>query len=285
MFANKKNNYLLKVGAGIFFCTTILYSIINYYDATLIESKDKFGDFDSILLIFFSVIIIAPILEELIFRGFFLKKKIFTYLFFGGGILFTFIAQTYYVIILLFIIGVLDFGFKINRNSKIIYFLNSLFFALIHYNLDVFTNIYSIIPVFFQFSVGLILIWITINYSLIKSMIFHLFFNFLIVGSLLFALQFPDTKVNTIKDNNIVFTYHKTPVIGKEIFTLTPKEVRYETTTIRMFAKLLKVEEKNYTINDSLRFYRYNFDLKKTEGKELESEEVENILRKAKLIE
>lgn len=281
----RKDNYLLFTGLILLFFAIVAQNLIQYYLPEKLPSTDRFGDFENIFIIFFAAIIYAPIVEELVFRGYFLKKKIYTYLFFAGAVFFIIQSETYYAFVVLFLLAILEFVIKTQRKTKIIYFLSTLLFALIHYKASHFTNVYSIIPVFFQFSIGLMLLWITINYNLFKSMLFHFCVNFFVIGSLILALQFPNEKVKTITENELVLTYHKTPVIGNENFTFTPSEVKSEITTIRLFAKLLKVEDKKYKINDSLRFFRYNFNLKNVQGKSIESKEAEKVLRKAKLIE
>lgn len=285
MFKNKKNNYLLKYGAGVFFCTSILYSLINYYDETLFESTDKIGDLVSLYSVIFFILLIAPVFEELVFRGYFLNNKFFTFTFYLGVALSIWMTGTYYSLILLLVIGLLEFGLKIKRQSKIMFFLNALLFSLVHYKISEFTNPYSIVPVFFQFSLGLILIWIAINYNLYKSMLFHFCINFFIIGSLIAALQFPDSNIEVIQHDETVLTFQKSPIFSSKNGITTNSEITSNGSTIREFANTAKVPKNNYSIHDSLRFFRYNLNMKNTTGGKIESNEAENILRKAKLIE
>ncbi|WP_228411652.1 hypothetical protein [Chryseobacterium sp.] len=105
------------------------------------------------------------------------------------------------------------------------------------------------------------------------------------MGSLILALQFPDTRLHTVQDDKIFITFSKTPVLGNENFYFTDSEVQANNSTIRNFVQLLNVKEKNFVVNDSLRYYRYNFKIKSLNNEKLESSAVQKILIDAKLIE
>ncbi len=286
ILTQKKDNYLLFTGVILFICAFISYSLIENYTPEKLPASEKFGDFENVFIIFIFAVIIAPLIEEIVFRGFFLQKKIYEWLFYVGSISFILITEAYYTIIILLIIGLLSFVFKVKKNLKIIYFLNALLFALIHYKFTHFTNIYSIVPMFFQFSGGLILIWIVINYNLFKSMLLHFCINFFAIGSLLIALKFPDdVRTYSIKDKDVVIIYNKIPLQNDKSITISKGNLEANNFTIRSLAKNLKISAINYSINDSLRYYRYQFKIEHKNGLNINPKDAENILRKAKLIE
>ncbi len=286
ILTQKKDNYLLFTGVILFICAFISYSLIENYTPEKLPASEKFGDFENVFIIFIFAVIIAPLIEEIVFRGFFLQNKIYEWLFYVGSISFILITEAYYTIIILLIIGLLSFVFKVKKNLKIIYFLNALLFALIHYKFTHFTNIYSIVPMFFQFSGGLILIWIVINYNLFKSMLLHFCINFFAIGSLLIALKFPDdVRTYSIKDKDVVIIYNKIPLQNDKSITISKGNLEANNFTIRSLAKNLKISAINYSINDSLRYYRYQFKIEHKNGLNINPKDAENILRKAKLIE
>lgn len=282
MFRQTKENGLLYIGAGVFICTSILYSVVVSIDSKLINFTNKFGDFDNIILILFSTLLIAPITEELVFRGFFIKKKVFSYLFYCGTIIFCIISNNYYLILLLIVLLFLQI---IKSQQKYLYyFFNSLIFALIHYKVHDFNNIFSIIPVFFQLSLGMFLIWITLNYGLIKSIFTHFIINLILLTPMIVVLQFPIKKTHLITFENGSFECQKTSIIGNTKIHVTPNYVKAERVTLNQFIKLFQDENLKLTVNDSIRFYRYNITIK-TKDKKITSDMLKKSLLSSKLVE
>ncbi len=284
MLKSKKENHLLYWGAGIFSCTLIVYTIISSYFPNLTKTRDIFGDFDNILLIIVFTLLLAPVLEELIFRSIFIIKKNYIFCFYIGVVAMILVTQNYY----LFLILITTFFIYRKRktfNTNPLYFLNSLLFALIHYKLSDFTNIFSFIPVFFQFSIALILIWITINYSLIWSMVLHFFINASIIIPLVFLIQFPEMKQNSIITNEIKFEWKKTPVLGKTKIIYTSDKVEAKRITISQLIKIFNPKEIDFQVNDSLKYYRYNFTIENLNNHKIELKQVKKILINHNLIE
>lgn len=280
----KKENFLLYMGAGIFSCTSIIYSIINYNYPHLIQSSEKFGNFNNVFLVLISVLIIAPIFEEITFRGIFTSKKLYIYCFYLGSIILILITKNYYLFLLL-ILHYLMLIFKQNK-SKITFFSVSLLFALIHYNTDDFVNIYSVIPVFFQFSIGLLLIWITINYGLKYSVLSHFIINLIIILPIIILLQTPDIKIKEVKYKKNRFTWQKTPIFGNSKFSFSPNKVVVQRLTIEQFTKLFNNKElEELKINDSLKYFRYDITIESTSDENLKPAEIKQILLKYQLAE
>lgn len=98
---SKKENYLLYIGAGILSCTSIIYLFLTSNYPHLIKSSSKIGNFENVFLILISTLIIAPIFEEIIFRGIFTKKKIYNFCFYLGSVLMILLTKNYYLIVLL----------------------------------------------------------------------------------------------------------------------------------------------------------------------------------------
>ncbi len=274
----KKENKLLYLGTAIFCCTLLVYYTLLIYKIDVPFNNDKFNGFNNFLTIAFSTLIIAPILEELIFRGIFVNEKRYKLFFYIGSVGFCLFTSNYYLIIIPLFLFVNKFK---NKNNN--YFLATVLFALVHYSLHDFKNIISIIPAFFQFSLGLILLWIAINYGLKKSILAHFLINLSVIFPLFLVLQFPNTDKNSIKNDIIVFEWQKTPTIGNTNFVFTPKEITANRLSISDFINIYGDSKENYPINDTLMYYKFNFKIQSSEN--LDRQAIIQTLYKAKLIE
>ena len=284
MLKTKTNNRLLYSGAVIFFCTSIIYIIISTQSPDILPDNDKFGSFDNVFLIILSTLLIAPIFEEIIFRGIFTKRKFFTYYFYIGSLLMIAITKNYYLIALLILIFIIRLGkFKESFTS---YCLIAFLFALMHYGLDDFSNLYSFIPVFFQFSIGLILTWIVINFGIKWSILSHFTINFTIIASVIFVLQFPDKEKHFIENENNELNWEKTSILGKSNIVFSENRVEAERVTIEKFLKTFNNQAvRNIKINDTLKLYRFNFKIESKNNIKLKENEINELFLKAKLIE
>lgn len=284
MLKTKIQNSLLYSGAGIFSCTSLVYFIISSKYPNLIPTSNKLGNFDNIFLIILSTLIIAPFFEEIIFRGIFTKRKIYLYCFYIGSLIMILLTKNYYLILLVILFFMIQL--KKNEYLKISYYVGSFLFALIHYSFRDFENTYSFIPVFFQFSIGLILIWITINFGIKWSIFCHFLINSLIILPIILLLQFPNMKVKFIEDEKNKISWQKTTLFGSSNIIYTSKNVDAKRVTIEQFVKLFNDNElKKVKINDSVRLYRYNFNLETKNGNEVKARDVKKLLIKSKLIE
>lgn len=285
MLKNKKENQLLYAGAGIFFCTCVIYAILSVYHLDLLPVPNRFGDFSRIISILFAALIAAPIFEEFVFRSVFLKRKLFTFFFYTGSVAFIIILKNYYLLILLSVIFLLEYQIK-NKNLNIFFVLNSILFALLHYKISDFHSIFSVIPVFFQFSIGLILIWITLNYGLKWSIITHFFINASILVPVFLVLQFPtDTKSYTLESNGNRFKWEKTSIMGTFKISYSDRKVIAERATIEQFIDLFSNGNLKLKVTDSLSLFRYHFKLENQNKKPFKADEVEHILIKSGLAE
>ena len=109
-----KNNYLL-IGAVFFYCTfLIIYFSIVYFDIVTLEelnNKSRLHSVNNLEMLMISAILIAPIIEELVFRGYFTNSKKLKILAIIGLPLFIFFTKSYYFIIIIPYIGVLLFDY------------------------------------------------------------------------------------------------------------------------------------------------------------------------------
>lgn len=289
MLEKTKDNLLVKVGATLFCCTGLIF-IMFYSEFEKLDVTHEIQKIKSFPLLIIISLIIAPIFEEITFRSSFTKFKysfILSIVCIFGYILTT---KNYYLsffLILFIFLFVLQKLIKMNVNRFLFYVTNSILFSLIHYKITDFHNFITIIPMFFQFSVGLILIWITLNFGLIKSMLFHFFYNFIFVLVLFCTLQFPDATSQTIEHNESSLTWNKTPIFnGEGTKTIIPNDHEIEAKSISVtdFLILNNLNKDNLLINEDYLMH-YNIKIKSNNKKKLKKEDIIQLLIKADLIE
>ena len=150
-------------------------------------------------ILFIIIIIIAPLLEEFVFRVWVFRRKI-TYIFSAIGILtfLYFISESWAITIgcgLIFIL--FEFIIKENKTKKriIFYFIfTSLLFALSHLN-NV-TSYFAKMVYFIQaFGLGIILGGIGLKYGFLYSLLGHVFYNLMVIIVLHFGSLNTDTQI------------------------------------------------------------------------------------------
>ena len=163
-------------------------------------------------------IVFAPVLEELSFRGLFLSNKkliVVSLILLSCFSLFSY--ENYYIIAIFVLLINTFFVYKFYPSKllfKLICIFNALLFGFIHYQVDDFTSIDKGFIILFQISIGFLLIWVTLNFGLIKSMLVHAAYNAIALSFLIISVQFPDTKINTYEDENITVEWQRVPYFG-----------------------------------------------------------------------
>lgn len=150
-------NNLLKSGIIIFLGSLIGNIILSYCNESGFSSRvTRFNDFT--LIHFIAAFTIAPVLEELIFRGIFTGKKIFKYVMYLGSLLYSILLQNYYLIPLL---AIFIIAFELNKSKNIsyhIYYINAVLFGLMHYEFNDLKLLDTWIGIVMTSGMGLILI-------------------------------------------------------------------------------------------------------------------------------
>lgn len=291
MLEKTKDNLLIKVGVTLFSCTSLLF-LYFYSDLEKLDVTPEIQKIKSFSLLVILTLIIAPILEELTFRSVFAKFK-FSFLLSTICIMgYILVTKNHYLLILLFlfiILFVMQKLGKMNVNRFFLYISNSIIFSLVHYKTNDFNNFITIIPMFFQLSVGLILIWITLNYGLIKSVLFHFFYNFIFILVLFYTLQFPNITSHSIEYNEILLTWNKTPILnaeGTKIIIPNEQEIEVKSASISTFLKLKNIKDDRLSIKEN-HFLLFNIKIKckSNNHKKLDEEDIIQLLTKADLVE
>lgn len=281
-------NYLLLTGATIFCCTMLIYIIISKFYSNEINSLSRFDSINNYYLLIFSALVIAPIFEELFFRGYFTNNSFLKIFSFAGCSFYIYVTDNSYLYIFVFILVFLHFVKKINR----IYFyvFNSVLFSLVHYKLYDFKSIITIIPMFFQFSFGLILIWVILNFNLFKSIITHFLFNLFFIIILTFPLQFPQKENKNFDYLGYNISSSKTPFFkNKNTIISRPNDytISAENVDIIKFYNSFDSNSKHIKINADNKFYKFKIYIKRIDStaNKLDTKTIELLLKKANLIE
>jgi membrane protease YdiL (CAAX protease family) len=288
IFKRYNFNYLILSGAIIFCCTMLIYIIITKFYINEINSLSRFDSINNYYLLIFSALVIAPIFEELFFRGYFTNNSFLKFFSLIGCSVYIYITGNSYLFIFVFILVILHFLKKIDR--VYFYIINSILFSLVHYKLYDFKSLITIIPMFSQFSFGLILIWVVLNFNLFKSIVTHFLFNLFFVIILTLPLQFPQIESKNFNYLGYNFNYSKTPFFNnKNTIILIPNDysISAENVDINKFYNSFDSNSKKIKINVDNKFYKFNIYIKKidSKAKKLDTKTIELLLKKAKLIE
>lgn len=219
MIINKSKNWLLIIGIIAAVLCLVFYIFIGSDHPY--EGSRNYSD-KSLKLMLIAAVIIAPLLEEIAFRGFFTDKnwmRVTSFIVLPLFVFTGFTSEEWFVILpTIFFITTYLLSLKF-KNPIIVNFtiiLNVLLFTSIHYTLeDLISPNYFFYPLA-QISAGCLLIWITINFNLLKSMLFHFLWNVFFVVILIYGLQFPNTETKTFSNETIHVEWVEVPLFSKE---------------------------------------------------------------------
>lgn len=245
-FDKKEKNYLI-VLASISIILLILLMLFFGKEKVLSGNikKNISGSFYLFLII---SLIIAPILEEIAFRGFFIKKK---KLYFLSLFFFTFILVSSYshfnlflLITFVFIYFYLTYHKKDIQNKYLMIF-NCFIFSIYHYKLDEITNIAQLTPALFQFAFACVTVWFVVNYSIKHSILVHFSVNFIPALIMFFYIQFPSEIKKEFKDTNVFFELEQIPYFNnqKSFIELSNKKIILQNIEIQKAVSLLGIDE------------------------------------------
>ena len=296
MFKNTLKNWLLKLGVASFTLLIFLYAI---FSALGIEyppiSRDMIGDKLSFEWFVVMAVILAPLLEEVAFRGFFTAKRWLRIISFIVLLVFIGLSFSYFALALLVLyiatIFVNDRSGKKHINTLLI--MNAVLFAGIHYTAEDFMTSLGTIAILAQFGMGLILLWITINFGLIKAMLFHAFYNGLLMLLLFMALQYPSSKNHRIESENLVVEYKERAILDSNTSSFS-SSANKDTLYIHnmsigkakpMLEQTNNVEESSIWI-ENVPFMKYDFKIYTNNQEEVSnySKELEQLLKQEELI-
>jgi len=287
---NKKENllvYIAAIGILLGIVALIIFEEENYFNSRLsIQSS-----FEVYAL---AAIILAPLLEETTFRGLFSKNKYLRVV--------SILAQ---LIVLIMIFNQNAIGLIIGGISLIygiwaivkkpntstlrgLYFLNAFFFASLHYTLEDLQYISTASPILFQFSFGLIFIWLVINYSLSKSILAHFSLNliFLFFGFLSLQIVDKQTHLQTFEKGQISWSQNPLYPKTKSSISFNDSSITINNMSVLKVLEILKQEDQKELEVFTAPFVKYNIQVAFSEDLKQEEAYLETIraLEKAQII-
>ncbi|WP_157492071.1 CPBP family glutamic-type intramembrane protease [Mangrovimonas sp. ST2L15] len=209
---NKKHSWLLISGIGMF-CLGIVTSF--FVDLNLAENYKTFESYTRVGFPLFLVfaIFIAPIFEELSFRGGFVQSKIIRAISLIGLIIFFFLTQSYLtkVITIIYLVLLIVSFFKKEVSLLVpLALLNAFLFALFHLDTDHLISWNALAGFSFRSAFAFFAIWICINFNLLKSILSHSVWNLSLVLVFSYSLFFPDETIQHYENENIHVTWSRT---------------------------------------------------------------------------
>lgn len=284
LIKNAKANYLLFIGAGLFFCTLFLMSFFQEELLAVGYESSRTKILDNFVLSFFLAIFINPITEEFSFRAIFTKNRFLKLISCCGIPLFIIVSSNYYLLILyVFFLIVLKFY---SVNSLILYITSSLIFALAHYQLKDLFYLGEIVGLINHIGFSFVMIWITLNFKFYKSVFTHALFNMAIMLPIFISLQFPDQTVQEIKQNGVSIRWRKVPIFAESPnMQMGGDFVDIRNYTLKEFQNILHISKNKYVVVEGNNYYKFEVKIESSENSNLNEKQILVMLLKAKLIE
>ena len=297
MFKKTLKNWLLKLGIASFALLILLQMV---FAALGIDyppiSRDMLGENLSFGLFVILGVIVAPLFEEVAFRGFFTPQRWLRITSFIVLLIFIGLSFSYFslALLLLYILSVYLNDRSGKKRINLLLVMNAVLFAGIHYTAQDFITSLGVVAILAQFGMGLILLWITINFGLIKAMLFHAFYNGLLMLLLFMALQYPSPEKHTAESKHLTIEYQEIPYAKSTEGSFTRKRTKdtlYLTNMRLNKANRLHIETSTLSKEDepwveSVPFMKYDLKVytNNTEEVNMYSEELFQLLKNEELI-
>lgn len=281
-----QHNTILYMGVGLFSVGLLL---LNYTeDAVNLYSTDNFSLFT------LQAIIVAPIIEEAIFRGSLLQKSRFFFLSLTATILYFLTALWNLDFWAAFLSASFAISMTIYRrtNSRkstvLLMIINSICFGLLHFNSD-YENVSILNLPYAQIGTGFILSWVMINYNLKLSIIGHSVYNSTLILLMFIALQFPKSEEIVVENQHYKLTIVQVPYFNNGNYTYTFDDGihSYKNTSIKKLINFPPLRDDkfltDFTSNDL--FGRYDITISMSENNKLEAKDILNDLKELRLVD
>ncbi|KOF02983.1 hypothetical protein OB69_09150 [Roseivirga seohaensis subsp. aquiponti] len=263
IFSQRNFNWILKTGV-----ISLALGLIILITSSENITPENFGGF-SFELFFFIAVLFAPILEEVTFRGQHSTNNTIKIVSLIAIILVT-ISQ--YSQWLNFTLGIaLIMVILLARTGRLsqpkylptYIILNSVLFALVHLSEGEFGLNTDTFLTFIQLGSGLICNWICLNFKLRNAIYFHMSWNFVLLSTLFFALQFPFGKKIVKETKHGILSYEQVPYYDgiPSKTNINREQITLEGQDIEGLLKYLEIADKgksadNFLINAP--FFRFN---------------------------
>lgn len=250
------------MGGLLLSLSLILIFFSNEFNEYVINSSRNPSNIPLVLLSIFAIIM-APIYEEIAFRGYFSNKKYLKRLSIVLLVLFILISYKN-ILAVSFILG-LVVSILVNKSTRTTIILAALAFASIHFaKHDEFS--FSIVNHFlFYFSTSLILIWITLNFGIKRSIIIHALINFSLFILQIHNLQFPNKDIEIIQNDVFEFQIKRVSFFSddKPSFTLNKNNISITKMNLRQVYKYLgaKTNQEMLFVKEYEPYMKYNIEV------------------------
>ena len=291
----KRYNFLLKLAVANYCLFLLLYFSLDLH----FQYTAYYHDINQLspVIQYLGILIIAPIIEELIFRGPLLYKKriwtivllLFAFLNFIFNI--TEVSLSSLVLLLWSLVVAIDYFVYNSKTGNYIIWFSILAFALSHLSFEELKTVEGLLIAIFYFASSCLLTWIVISFGLLKSTLFHIFYNLFALSVYVFVIHFSGNKatnISCVENSNICIEWQKVGYFSTSKPTITYKESAYEATSasIRNVLDLLteiNKENKKYLILDDWRI-KYNIEVLNPDNEILEDLQILKALEAAELI-
>ena len=285
----EKKNWMIV--SGVLILLTSLFLTL-YFDLTLPYSKSRFESTGTFFVKFFiAPILIAPVIEELLFRGFLSRSKVVRALFLilGIGALFFFNFHWVLVILILltYVVYLSYFYTKIEWLLDVAILLSAFIFGSVHYSAEELNFLHTLPFFFIQFSAGLILSWVIYTKNFLAGVISHAVWNLIIVGISLYGLQFVDITTSKATYGETSMVYKKVPIFHSSVSSFKIEEQELVAKNMTVF-DVIKFMDERYldTFNITTPYMKYDIQisLKGNQGSSEFDSNAIRLLEKEKLI-
>ncbi|CAD7802141.1 hypothetical protein CHRY9390_00885 [Chryseobacterium aquaeductus] len=279
--------FLLKIGIPFFIGFTFLGIILDRYGFKDLSSRaTKFNDF-TIYVIIIGAVLLAPILEELAFRGIFTGKRYLKWITYIGISLFIVGDENYYLFPLLGVLIVL-FESKSKPKSQLIrysYFVNALLFSLMHYRISDLTHIFAYSNILGTFGLGLVLIWLVLNFGLWASILLHFCINFSLLTIGVVDYETSIVALKKVETSEFVMFYEKVSLFEKQQ-TINVDGFNNINSTNVSISDINKMLCPNSKLKD-VYFGKFNITIQRKigKGKQLDCQSFQELLSKSRISE
>ena len=189
----KRDKKWLLIATVIFFPIGFILNYLDGGSADLVRLATA-NQADPYLL--FISILVAPLVEEISYRGHFTKViwlRITSYI---GLIVMVVLTKNYYLLPI-FLIYILTHCVAVNKVGDLFLAVSVIFFALMHYKFNDLAKAATYGPIIFKMGIAFFLLWTVLNYSIIHAIILHIVINLCVY----FAIYAPyelKPKIHTV---------------------------------------------------------------------------------------
>lgn len=273
------------------FDTTVFILGVFVYPFEEIENNRASIDTNFFVYLILAVLV-APVLEEITFRGFFAtnkKVKNFSKILLYLSLCLLLFNGFPYLLVAFFSLGItLLVSNKINTKAfTLVYILlSSLIFSLVHQmyaDIIVFKNSYFVLM---HLAGGLILAWIASNFGIKKSIYTHAVYNLILSMFLFYAIQFNLAKSISFETASCKVSFFGNPYFesNQAIISKDSNAIEFKNSTLNNMVKNATIYYPNIkTLNSKTPFSKYTLKIVKKDGSVLKEDEVKTAMLKTKL--